>query len=295
MVFVYDIHHDIIVFLDRPKPGMGPQLRGILSPNALLHGIEPGDSLWAFTRRSDGKYTMAAELIIRARTRNPETYRYGTYRVWGDLDRSRYFDIEHLPNAEPIIRMLSCKTDAEKLGQSFQGNAAVKRINADDDAMLRSFCIEFPTDARAKLLPEDQLEAALMTDNPDRVRELVRVTYADDVHRDRMQRLQETIATLSRQHVLELRDIYNGCCQICAWSPRAVYGNDICEAHHVQWISRGGIDALSNLVLVCPNHHRAIHRFDAPYDWADNTFQFGASSEALMLQKHALMPVERSV
>jgi hypothetical protein len=263
--------------------------------NALLHGIEPGESLWAFTRRSDGKYTMAAELIIRARTRNPETYRYGTYRVWGDLDRSRYFDIEHLPNAEPIIRMLTCKTDAEKLGQSFQGNAAVKRIAADDDAILRSFCIDFPTDARAKLLPEDQLEAALMTDNPDRVRELVRVTYADDAHRDRMQRLQETIATRSRQHVLELRDIYDGCCQICAWSPRAVYGNDICEAHHVQWISRGGIDALSNLVLVCPNHHRAIHRFDAPYDWADNTFQFGASSEALMLQKHVLMPVERSV
>ena len=263
--------------------------------NALLHGIEPGESLWAFTRRSDGKYTMAAELIIRARTRNPETYRYGTYRVWGDLERSRYFDIEHLPNAEPIIRMLTCKTDAEKLGQSFQGNAAVKRIGADDDSLLRSFCIDFPTDARAKLLPEDQLEAALMTDNPDRVRELVRVTYADDAHRDRMQRLQETIATRSRQHVLELRDIYNGCCQICAWSPRAVYGNDICEAHHVQWISRGGIDALSNLVLVCPNHHRAIHRFDAPYDWADNSFQFGASSEALMLQKHVLMPVERSM
>jgi hypothetical protein len=213
--------------------------------------------------------------------------------VWGDLDRSRYFDIEHLPNAEPMIRMLTCKTDAEKLGQSFQGNAAVRRISADDDAILRSFSRDFPTDARAKLLPEDQLEAALMTDNPDRVRELVRVTYADDAHRDRMQRLQETIATRSRQHVLELRDIYNGCCQICAWSPRAVYGNDICEAHHVQWISRGGIDALSNLVLVCPNHHRAIHRFDAPYDWADNTFQFGASSEALMLQKHALMPVDR--
>jgi hypothetical protein len=128
--------------------------------NAFLHDIEPGESLWAFTRRSDGKYTMAAELIIRARTRNPGTYRFGTYRVWGDLDRSRYFDIEHLPNAEPIIRMLSCKTDAEKLGQSFQGNAAVKRITADDDAILRSFCIDFPTDARAKLLPEDQLEAA---------------------------------------------------------------------------------------------------------------------------------------
>jgi hypothetical protein len=44
---------------------------------------------------------------------------------------------------------------------------------------------------------------------------------------------------------------------------------------------------------VCPNHHRAIHRFDAPFDWADNAFQLGETREALMLQKHPLMPVER--
>jgi hypothetical protein len=25
----------------------------------------------------------------------------------------------------------------------------------------------------------------------------------------------------------------------------------------VRWLSRGGEDALTNLVLVCPNHHRA--------------------------------------
>jgi len=261
--------------------------------NALLHGVEPGESLWAFTRRADGTYTMAAELQIRARTRNPETYRYGTYRVWGDLERSRYFNIEHLPNAEPIIRALSCTSNAAILGQSFQGNAAVKQITASDDALLRSFCRDFPIDTRAKLLPEDELEAAMMTDNPERVRELIRVTYTDESHQNRMQRLQETIATRSRQHVLELRDIYDGCCQLCAWSPRETYGSDKCEAHHIHWISRGGTDALSNLVLVCPNHHRAIHRFDAPFDWADNAFQLGGTREALMLQKHPLMPVER--
>jgi 5-methylcytosine-specific restriction protein A len=263
--------------------------------NALLHAINPGESLWAFTRREDGTYTMAAELVIRARTRNPENYRYGTYRVWGDLEQSRYFDIRHLPDAEPIIRMLSCTSNAVKLGQSFQGNAAVKSISSVDDDILRSFCRDFPTDHRAKLLPEDALEAALMTDQPDRVQELVRVTYSDEAHSDRMRRLQENIATRSRQRVMELRDIYDGCCQLCTWSPRSTYGSDICEAHHIHWISRGGTDHLSNLVLVCPNHHRAIHRFDAPFDWADNAFHFRASREALCLQRHALMPVERTV
>lgn len=96
------------------------------SKSASLHLIEPGESLWAFTKRDDDKYTMAAELVIRARTRNPDNYRYGTYRVWGDLDSSRYFDIRHLPDVEPFIRMLSCKSKAAKLGQSFQGPASVR-------------------------------------------------------------------------------------------------------------------------------------------------------------------------
>ena len=58
--------------------------------NPLLHAIEIGDSLWAFTRRPDGQYVLAAELVIRAKTLNPPTFRYGRYRVWGDLRRSRY-------------------------------------------------------------------------------------------------------------------------------------------------------------------------------------------------------------
>src|SRR5438552_2231721 len=42
----------------------------------------PGDSLWAFTRRrGDGLYVLAAELVVRALTRNPPNYHYGTYRI----------------------------------------------------------------------------------------------------------------------------------------------------------------------------------------------------------------------
>lgn len=58
----------------------------------------PGDSSWAFTRRRrDGRYILAAELVVRAVTRNRPAYRYGTYRAWCDLERSRYFDVEAGP------------------------------------------------------------------------------------------------------------------------------------------------------------------------------------------------------
>lgn len=55
--------------------------------NPLLHEVELGDSLWAFTRRRDGVYVLAAELVASAKTLNPKGYRYGPYRLWCDLPR----------------------------------------------------------------------------------------------------------------------------------------------------------------------------------------------------------------
>ena len=57
--------------------------------NPLLHEIEVGDSLWAFTRNRQNRFVLAAELIVRAKTINPPRFRYGRYRVWGDLKLSR--------------------------------------------------------------------------------------------------------------------------------------------------------------------------------------------------------------
>jgi predicted restriction endonuclease len=91
-----------------------------------------------------------------------------------------------------------------------------------------------------------------------------------------------------RDLVEQLRDLYVGECQICAWAPRRSYGTELCEAHHVRWLSRGGDDILANLVLVCPNHHRAIHRCDAPSDFVQNAFVFPIMNEPLVILQHSL-------
>ncbi len=58
-----------------------------------------GDSLWAFTRRQCvGLYVLAAERVVRTATHNPRNYRYGRWWIWGDLHRSRYFDVDFGPN-----------------------------------------------------------------------------------------------------------------------------------------------------------------------------------------------------
>ena len=79
-----------------------------------------------------------------------------------------------------------------------------------------------------------------------------------------------------------------GSCQFCGWAPQQDYGVDLCEAHHVRWLSRGGTDTLGNLVLVCPNHHRAIQRLDAPCASGTGSFVFGAKIEPLTARQHEL-------
>jgi 5-methylcytosine-specific restriction protein A len=73
--------------------------------NPLLHQIGIGESLWAFTRKTDARYVLAAQLVISAKTMNPRGFRYGPYRVWGDLRRSQYFSVDGQPDISALIRL----------------------------------------------------------------------------------------------------------------------------------------------------------------------------------------------
>jgi len=233
----------------------------------------PGDSLWAFTRRArDSQYVLAAELVVRAVTRNPENYRYGRWRIWSDLERTRYFDTERGPRIEPVVRQLGVRASSRRLGQSFQGRAAVRALSEGAHRLLSEFAKDLLVLEQVAIYPEDEFEARLLYEegvrdlilresDPDRDRRLTYLYQSVDVRR-------------ARKNVLELQEIYGGRCQICLYDPQERYRHRICQAHHILWLSRGGEDELDNMVLVCPSHHVAIHRDDAVFDYADMTFSF---------------------
>jgi hypothetical protein len=103
---------------------------------------EPGDSVWAFTRR-DGRYVLAAELVVEevGENNDPEG---DDYLILGDPKQSRYFDVDEGPDIEPLIRSLSISARARVLGSSFQGNAAVRVIDESDHVQLRAFATHIP-------------------------------------------------------------------------------------------------------------------------------------------------------
>jgi 5-methylcytosine-specific restriction protein A len=250
----------------------------------VLHRVDLGDSVWAFTRRADGAYVLAAELVVKAKTLNRPGFRYGRYRVWGDLVRSRYFTVDGQPAVEQVIRALSIRAASGILGRAFQGAAAVRPVTHADHLILAAAAHGLPPEPRARILPEERLEAALLLGDPA-VERLV-LDEAPGLARQRREYLSRQAPARDRQIVLELRDLYAGRCQVCAWDPRAIYGRDVCHAHHLQWLSRGGDDSRDNMVVICPNHHAAIHRCDAPFDFGDYSFVFAERREPLRLDLH---------
>ena len=253
--------------------------------NRLLHDIDIADSLWAFTRTKTKRYVLAAELVVKAKTRNPANFRYGSYRIWGDLKKSRYFRTEDQPSVEQVIRNLSIKASASILGLSFQGGNAVRKISTEDHHILTMIAKDIPTEPRACILPEDRLEAAVLLGNPEAVKALIRAE-PESVAKRRIAYLTRQAVKRSPLIVEQLRDMYNGQCQICKWSSRNRFNTDICEGHHIRWLSRGGEDEIENLVLLCPNHHRAAHACDAVFDYEGCSFDFGQCQEVLSLNKH---------
>jgi len=41
---------------------------------------------------------------------------------------------------------------------------------------------------------------------------------------------------------------------------RIKYDEPFSETHHIEPLAEGGFDTAGNIVVVCPNHHRIIHK-----------------------------------
>lgn len=177
--------------------------------NPLLHQIEIGQSLWAFTRKPDGRYALAAELVISARTMNPRGFRYGPYRVWGDLRRSRYFHIDNQPDISLLIRSLSVAAKADVLGRSFQGRAAIRALSESDHLRLLDYAKTLPLEPRARLLPEERLEALLQAGDEDAVTRLLQDEPAG-IAEERRRYLMTEVVRRDRDLVEQLRNLYGG-------------------------------------------------------------------------------------
>ena len=60
----------------------------------------------------------------------------------------------------------------------------------------------------------------------------------------------------------------NGHCQLCGAAAPFIdqNGDPFLECHHIDWLSKGGMDSVDNCVALCPNCHRKMHILNDPND-----------------------------
>ena len=74
--------------------------------------------------------------------------------------------------------------------------------------------------------------------------------------------------------ITQLKKLYAGKCQLCGKVPFPEYGIDICEAHHIDYFSVSQNNDASNILILCPNHHRIIHKLNPTFDKQERCFRY---------------------
>lgn len=77
--------------------------------------------------------------------------------------------------------------------------------------------------------------------------------------------------------ITQLKNLYRGSYQICGFNPASDFGVNICEAHHISFFSETQNNDASNIIILCPNHHRLIHKLKPDFD--PETLMFSSNKE----------------
>jgi hypothetical protein len=223
--------------------------------NSLLADLRSGDTVWALTLSAPGTYAIAAEFKVATTGENaagdPERP-LGRYFFVADPNGSRFFDVHKQASAEPLIRSLNITANASVLGQSFQGQqGGVRPLDEADHGTLADYANRLNLDERLSASYLVEVTAAALA--------------SEAMPPEKRERLLETYVR-NQKHVRKLKGLYVGCCQICGAAPFGSEFGELAEAHHIDWLCRGGQDKMENLILLCPNHHAAIHATDPVFD-----------------------------
>ena len=89
--------------------------------------------------------------------------------------------------------------------------------------------------------------------------------------------------------IKQLKALYSGQCQICGTKPFPALDIDICEAHHINYFSSSKNNDSGNIVVLCPNHHRLIHKLNPSYDVNSGCFVFSNGDSLPIILDHHLL------
>lgn len=260
------------------------------SNQSRLHSaIEIGERLWLVSgRRGAGgiQYLLVACLRVAAKTLNSPEYKYGKYRLWADIKHSAYYSADQADASDILLRLefqpRSPIQHKQVVGQSLQ---TIRSLTLTDTTLLTTWTQKLALEKRAYQVADEITLEKSYEAGENSVRETV-AAYQTGVSTQRRLSLQNSYSR-NRAFVEQLHRLYHGRCQLCGFDPELLYNARACRGHHIVYLSRGGKDEITNMMLVCPNHHEIIHATGAVFDFRDLRYVFPSDRrEPLVLNQH---------
>ena len=184
--------------------------------------------------------------------------------------QSNDFDREKYPTNKDIWRILHWAGSPlrKKIREVFTGRK-IFTLHASD--MKDVFCLEAGA-AFDELTLENLLELSTLTDAQSELVERFGLTKYRKVNREVGERLKRE---------------YRYRCQICGLDVGLFFGAHVCDCHHINYFSVSLDNAASNLLIVCPNHHRIIHAAQPTFDRERKLLRYpNGLEEILRLNAH---------
>ncbi len=99
--------------------------------------------------------------------------------------------------------------------------------------------------------------------------------------------ITKKIRQFDRKLIDNLKNLYNFQCQICRRKFFNEYAVEIAEAHHIKPFIESFDNDSDNLLILCPNHHRLVHKAMPKFSRRRLMFRYpNGFEEKLLLNRH---------
>lgn len=92
------------------------------------------------------------------------------------------------------------------------------------------------------------------------------INFEDSGATVRIKTSPTTVRVYNPSIVRQLKKLYKGNCQLCGCKPFGEVDCDLTEVHHIDYFATSHNNNPSNLIVLCPNHHRMIHKLNPVYN-----------------------------
>lgn len=132
---------------------------------------------------------------------------------------------------------------------------------------LKEYLVLYPTILPDKLIAECITNDEISTEK-DFIREQDEEIIENIMNFDQVDPTSTMITKIGNMKIRKynrtigenLKRLYENKCQICGHEFKGRYDIDLSEIHHIEYYSKSLNNNSDNLLVLCPNHHRIIHK-----------------------------------